>query len=111
VLAAALTAIMIAAFGAFGGLSYAASAVATAAKNVNPVHIVTQRVAVRRTPATSKASETRQPKRAVVWRSPAQIALFASDNVDPAEDQYKPGRGCGDQNHVHAQENTCKKLK
>lgn len=30
---------------------------------------------------------------------------------DPSNDQYKPGKGCGDKNHVHARENECKKLK
>jgi hypothetical protein len=27
---------------------------------------------------------------------------------DPAEDQYKPGKGCGDKNHVHEREHECK---
>jgi hypothetical protein len=33
------------------------------------------------------------------------------DNETPADDQYKPGKGCGDQNHVHEREDECKKLK
>jgi hypothetical protein len=27
----------------------------------------------------------------------------------PDEDQYKPGKGCGDKNHEHERENECKK--
>ena len=27
----------------------------------------------------------------------------------PGRDQYKPGKGCGDKNHVHRRENECKK--
>jgi hypothetical protein len=33
------------------------------------------------------------------------------DDDSPAKDQYKPGKGCGDQNHVHFREGECKKLK
>jgi hypothetical protein len=29
----------------------------------------------------------------------------------PDDDQYKPGKGCGDKNHQHERENECKKLK
>jgi uncharacterized protein (UPF0333 family) len=28
-----------------------------------------------------------------------------------SDDEYKPGKGCGDKNHVHERENECKKLK
>jgi hypothetical protein len=27
----------------------------------------------------------------------------------PDEDQYKPGKGCGDKNHEHSREDECKK--
>jgi hypothetical protein len=30
------------------------------------------------------------------------------NNNGPDEDQYKPGKGCGDKNHVHLRENECK---
>jgi hypothetical protein len=33
------------------------------------------------------------------------------NNGGPDDDQYKPGKGCGDKNHVHERENECKKLK
>jgi hypothetical protein len=33
------------------------------------------------------------------------------DDGNAAKSQYKPGKGCGDKNHVHERENECKKLK
>jgi hypothetical protein len=33
------------------------------------------------------------------------------DDDDPSHDQYKPGKGCGDDNHVHSRENECKDKK
>ena len=29
-------------------------------------------------------------------------------NSDAAKSQYKPGKGCGDKNHVHEREGECK---
>jgi hypothetical protein len=69
--AAALTAFVVAAFGAAGGFGYAAEA----------------------------ASE--------------QITAFVNLNHGgshkPADDQYRPGKGCGDKNHIHERELECKK--
>jgi hypothetical protein len=31
------------------------------------------------------------------------------NNNSPADDEYKPGKGCGDKNHIHERENECKK--
>ena len=33
------------------------------------------------------------------------------ENDGADDDEYKPGKGCGDKNHVHERENECKKLK
>lgn len=33
------------------------------------------------------------------------------DDDEPGDDQYKPGKGCGDKNHVHFKEGKCKKKK
>ena len=33
------------------------------------------------------------------------------DDDEPGDDQYKPGKGCGDKNHVHFKEGKCKKQK
>jgi hypothetical protein len=108
-LAGALTVTMVGVFGAFGGLGYAASAVATAARSANPVRLV---VGPRSTPRARPTA--RPPQHAstaatkpAVAPAVARIVLLES----PASDQYKPGKGCGDQNHVHAREDECKKLK
>jgi hypothetical protein len=34
----------------------------------------------------------------------------ASNDADtPDQDQYRPGKGCGDKNHIHLREDECKK--
>jgi hypothetical protein len=67
--AAALTALVLAAFGAAGGFGYA-----------------------------SKAASD-------------QITAFANlshgGSHRPADDQYRPGKGCGDKNHIHEREDEC----
>jgi hypothetical protein len=40
---------------------------------------------------------------------PAPASGCPSDDDGPGGDQYKPGKGCGDKNHVHRRENECKK--
>ena len=30
------------------------------------------------------------------------------EDDEPSHDQYKPGKGCGDDNHVHSKGNECK---
>jgi hypothetical protein len=32
-----------------------------------------------------------------------------SNANQPDQDQYRPGKGCGDKNHIHLRENECKK--
>jgi hypothetical protein len=94
-LALVATAAMLGAFGAAGGAGYAASAAKTVAKAANPVAIVNHVLAA--------------PKRApakIPHRTRAVSAVTADDA--PSDDQYKPGKGCGDKNHVHARENECK---
>jgi hypothetical protein len=36
-------------------------------------------------------------------------AAHNPSHTPPGHSQYKPGKGCGDKNHVHARENECKK--
>jgi hypothetical protein len=43
--------------------------------------------------------------------STAAVPAPSTNSTSPADDQYKPGKGCGDTNHVHARENECNKLK
>jgi hypothetical protein len=72
--AAAFTALLLAAFAAVGGLSYAASALGQAADGVQQA----------------------------IAPGPQTVAN------SPADDQYKPGKGCGDKNHLHERNADCK---
>jgi hypothetical protein len=69
-----LTALMLIAFAAVGGISYAASAVEEAVSDVTEV--------VDDGPTT--------------------------ETHNPSDDQYRPGKGCGDKNHIHEREHQCK---
>ena len=40
---------------------------------------------------------------------PSPPPQAASSNNSAANSQYKPGKGCGDKNHVHEREDECKK--
>ena len=76
--AAALTAFVLAAFGAAGGFGYASKA-------------ATGQI----TSLVSLAGKGKANK--VTTHSP------------PFGDQYRPGKGCGDKNHIHEREDECKK--
>jgi hypothetical protein len=76
---------MLGAFAAVGGVGYASSAVRHAA-HVTPIE---QMVGISSAPkATSNGG---------------------SETHNPTFDQYRPGKGCGDKNHIHSRENECKK--
>ena len=87
-LAASLTLVLLAAFAAFGGMGYAASAASQQAKQIVQV----SKAAV----GVNTSSRSKGPS---VAKSPNK----------PDQDQYKPGKGCGDKNHIHERENECKK--
>jgi len=38
----------------------------------------------------------------------AGIANGGGGNGNAAKSQYRPGKGCGDKNHIHARHNECK---
>jgi hypothetical protein len=85
--AGALTVAMLVALAAFGGIGYASSTVSHAIGA--PVHVVMHAV------LPAKASKT----------STASAKVTASANVvrnlTSASDQYRPGCGLGDTNHIH----------
>jgi ferric-dicitrate binding protein FerR (iron transport regulator) len=85
VMVAALCAGMLAAFAGLGGIGYASSAVKHAAKVTNVAQMVG--VSNGSNPTSNSGSETH----------------------NPTFDQYRPGKGCGDKNHIHLRENECKK--
>jgi hypothetical protein len=82
-LASALTVGMLTAFGALGGIGYASSA-ADSAFNVSNVE-------------------------RLVGIAHHSSAIRADDHNPVFGDQYRPGKGCGDKNHIHARHDECKK--
>jgi hypothetical protein len=85
-LAGALSVAMLTIFAGLGGMGYAAAAAKQAISS-----------------SSNNSSNSSQNNNSV------NSSQNTSNN--PANDQYKPGKGCGDQNHVHERENECKKLK
>jgi hypothetical protein len=85
-LAAALTVAMLSVFAAFGGIGYASSA----AKDAIQVTKVGKLVGI----SSDNSSQS-------------QVQSNGTEN-NPTEGQYRPGKGCGDKNHVHLRENECK---
>ena len=91
-LAAVFTVGMLTTFASFGGIGYAASTAQTAFHASKVERLV----------GVSHGS----PSKA----SPASTGSQASAGDDnPSQDQYRPGKGCGDKNHIHLRENECKK--
>jgi hypothetical protein len=96
--AVVLSAAMLSAVTALVGVGYAASA---------PQAAVAAVVAAVTAPVSSAPAAAPAP--AVTASSQSQEGNEEDDDDEPAKDQYKPGKGCGDKNHVHAKENECKK--
>jgi hypothetical protein len=94
--AAAVSAAAAALFGVTGGLGYASSAASSVAHAAKPVAGLVRSVVVTR--------------RAVAHAAPVTFAAAKEDADDdsPSHDQYKPGKGCGDKNHVHERDDECK---
>ena len=95
------TALMAVPFVAFGGVHYAAAAAKGAAQ------------AVSNSNASSNSNKASTPAASTPASSNAASNNTASSNAasnqTPADDQYKPGKGCGDKNHIHEREDECKK--
>jgi hypothetical protein len=94
-LAGALTALVLGGFAVFGGVSYASSVAHQAAKLVDITRSVTR----------DDGAQTGVPHD--IASSP-QKGESDDEDDDADEDQYKPGKGCGDKNHVHLREDECK---
>ena len=92
VLAAVVTSgLMLIPFAAFGGVGYAAQAAKSAAQSVS---------------SGNKGNDNSGDNNK--GNSNAGDNNKGNGN-SPADDQYKPGKGCGDKNHEHERENECKK--
>jgi hypothetical protein len=89
-LVTALTVAMLTVFATFGGLGYAKSAANNAINVSNIEHLV----------GVSHHSHSNGVPESQV----------AGDDHNPVfGDEYRPGKGCGDKNHVHLRKNECKK--
>ena len=92
VLAAVVTSgLMLIPFAAFGGVGYAAQAAKSAAQSVS---------------SGNKGNDNSGDNNK--GNSNAGDNNKGNGN-SPADDQYKPGKGCGDKNHEHEREDECKK--
>jgi hypothetical protein len=103
----ALSVAMLAVFAAFGGLGYASSA-ANRALDVSKLGRVVgisngSQSANHSQPANATSPQSNQA------RSNSQQGNGQAENHNPTFDEYRPGKGCGDKNHVHERENECKK--
>ena len=101
VAAVVTTGLMLVPFAAFGGIGYAAQAAKSAAQTVSG--------------GGTQSSATTNGQGNAQGGSNTQSNLNSNSNSNtaatnaPDEDQYKPGKGCGDKNHEHSREDECKK--
>ena len=103
-LVTALTVGMLTVFATFGGLGYASSA-ATGAFHVSKLGKLVGISDTSQSTKASKRSNSAQTRSIV--SAPAKSKATANNPI--FGDQYRPGKGCGDKNHIHLRENECKK--
>jgi hypothetical protein len=107
-LVTALTIGMLTAFATFGGVGYASSA-AHSAFHVSKLGRLVGISHPSHSLKVSKVSRHSHPSKG----APAQPVQGQSDGAQGDNpvfgDQYRPGKGCGDKNHIHLRENECKK--
>jgi hypothetical protein len=92
--AVGLTAALLASFGAFGGLGYAASAVSQVTSVAKVATVVKAAATPTSTPTTTSTTTT---------------AARTTTSTVAASIQYKPAKGCDDPNHVSLPSNICKR--
>jgi hypothetical protein len=102
-LVTALTVGMLTVFATFGGIGYASSA-ATSAFDVSKLGRL---VGISHTSHSAKVRHSRSAKGGTTRLVQAQSNGTSENPV--FGDQYRPGKGCGDKNHIHLRENECKK--
>ena len=102
-LVTALTVGMLTAFASLGGIGYASSA-ANSAFHASKLERL---VGISHTSQSTKVSV----HSGAVKSAPTQsLRANAAQGDNPIfGDQYRPGKGCGDKNHIHLRENECKK--
>jgi hypothetical protein len=92
-LVTAFTVAVLSLFATFGGIGYASSA----ANGAFHVSKIGRLVGISHPTKGAPVHPTRAPSNAAQADNP----VFG--------DQYRPGKGCGDKNHIHLRENECKK--
>jgi hypothetical protein len=96
VLVTALTVGMLTMFATFGGIGYASSAAHSGFHISKIEHLV----GISHHSHSAKISGQSKISR------DSQLSAAQSSAAD---DEYRPGKGCGDKNHIHLRENECKK--
>jgi hypothetical protein len=101
---------MLTVFAAFGGIGYASSAAGHAmhVSNIERLVGITQNgqsAQVSVNVSSSSRSEFRSNSR----RAHENDDNDNDDDNNESDDEYRPGKGCGDKNHVHSRHNECKK--
>jgi hypothetical protein len=108
-LAGALSVAMLAIFAGLGGMSYAANAAKQVVKATNVTNVVSFSSTQNNNNSNNNNDNGKGGK-----DDKGDNGDHGGNNGhhDDADDnEYKPGKGCGDKNHVHSRENECKKLK
>jgi hypothetical protein len=91
----ALTVVMAAMFAAVGGIGYASSA----ANSAFQVSKLERLVGISHKSHSAKLNHVRSGTR--------RGALTGTVNNPVFGDEYRPGKGCGDRNHIHTRSNEC----
>ena len=108
-LAASSAALLIVAFGVFGGPGYAASAKHSAANVIHVFHAGAD--ATSQNAATNNADASKHDQRGGDdhgGRGDDDHGGGGGHGDDgDDDDQYRPGKGCGDDHHVHSRHNEC----
>jgi hypothetical protein len=110
-LAGAFTAVLLISFAVFGGASYASSMAHQVTKVVSVVNVSKGDDHAKATAHGTQASSSNSVSHDSVGRHSEGKGGNGNgddENDGADEDQYKPGKGCGDKNHVHERHDECK---
>ena len=107
-LAASSAAMLIVAFGVFGGPGYAASAKHSVANVINVFQAPTRaNDLAKNAGATSQNAATNNSEASKHDQRGGDNHGGGGGHDGDDDDQYRPGKGCGDDHHVHSRHNEC----
>jgi hypothetical protein len=104
-LVTALTVGMLTAFATLGGIGYASSAAQTAFHPSKLARVI----GISHASHAAKVSPQSQSAKSGANQSVRARSATAAASNPVFGDEYRPGKGCGDKNHIHLRENECKK--